>query len=232
MVDGNYLLSDKFRQDALNLPYINSGYYIDSSTGANGLLSFIFSKHYQTINKTIPVDDYVDEDDEVPEETIDDVTTSLPYTQIVSYVPIFRLRYALNSSNQQMHSLALDWEKEIIHYLTEEFHSKLIKISASVSTSISDTISKQARTEGPFMAITLLIFFIFVCFFISIQGNFHTSVGYLSLCGIISLALSTGATFGFLSLIKIQIIEPMALIVLVIASKFQFIFLLYLFYTI
>jgi len=119
-----------------------------------------------------------------------------------------------------MRSLSLNWEKEVLRYLNEKFQSKLINLSASSSTSIADAISKQAHHEGPFMSIMLLIFFIFVCFFISIQGNFHTSVGYLSLCGIISLALSSGATFGLLTIIRIQIIEPIALIVFVISSKY------------
>jgi len=118
--------------------------------------------------------------------------------------------------------LSLNWEKVISHYLNEKFQSKFINLSVSTSTSIADTIRKQASNEGPFMAIMLLIFFIFVCFFISIQGNFHTSVGYLSLCGIISLVLSSGTTFGLLSIIKIPIIEPMTLLIFVVASKFKF----------
>jgi hypothetical protein len=217
MIDGNYLLSDKFRQDALNLQYIPSGIYFDSLTGANGISSFIFGKNYQVINTTLPEVDYDDEE----EEEENDVTTPRSLREIVSYVPIFRIRYGLNVSNNEMRSLALNWEKEVLRYLNEKFQSKLITLFASTSTSINDAISKQANTEGPFMAIMLLIFFIFVCFFISIQGNFHTSVGYLSFCGIISLALSSGATFGILSLLRIPIIEPMALIVFVIASKLK-----------
>jgi hypothetical protein len=218
VIDGNYLLSNRFRQDALNLKYIPSGIYFDSLTGANGVGSFIFGKDYQVINTTSPGVDYEDEEEEEEE---DSVTTPAVVTEIISYIPIFRLRYSLNVSNDQMRSLSIHWEREILRYLNENFQSKLITLSASTSTSITDTISKQAHTEGPFMAIMLLIFFIFVCFFISIQGNSHTSVGYLSLCGIISLALSSGATFGLLSLFRIQIIEPMTLIVFVIASKFK-----------
>jgi hypothetical protein len=120
-----------------------------------------------------------------------------------------------------MRYLSINWEREVLRYLNERFQSTLINLSVSASTSIADTVSKQAHHEGPFMTIILLIFFIFVCFFISIQGNFHTSVGYLSLCGIIGLALSSGATFGLLSVIGIQIIEPMAILVFIIASKFK-----------
>ncbi|CAF4435477.1 unnamed protein product, partial [Adineta steineri] len=39
----------------------------------------------------------------------------------------------------------------------------------------------------------------------------------LPICGLFSIALSTGATFGILSLFRIQIIEPMALLVFIIA---------------
>ncbi len=217
VIDGNYLLSDKFRQDALNLKYIPSGIYFDSLTGANGIGSFIFGKDYKVINKTSDVD----YDDEEEEEEGEDNNSPAPVvaTEIVSHVPIFRLRYSLNVSNDQMRSLSIKWEREVLRYLNEKFQSELITVSASTSLSITDTIGKQAHHEGPFMAITLLIFFIFVCFFISFQGNCHTSVGYLSLCGIISLVLSTGATFGLLSIFRIQIIEPMTLIVFVVASK-------------
>lgn len=219
MVDGNYLLSNLFRESALNLKHNPSGYYVDSSSGANGLASFIFGKYHQVINTTLPTDDYDDVEEEEEEETVDDVTTPSPIISIVSYVPVFRLRYALNSSNQEMLTLGLKWEKELYSYLTQKYQSKLIKLSVSASTSIADTINKQAHHEGPYMTIMLLVFFIFVCLFISLQGNFQTSVGYLSLFGIISLALSTGATFGFISLIRIQIIEPMALIIAAIACK-------------
>ena len=103
--------------------------------------------------------------------------------------------------------------------MNEKFQSSLIHISPSTSTAITDIVGKQARDEGPLMTIMLLIFFIFVGFFISIEGNFHTSVGYLSLCGVINLALASGATFGLLSVLRFEIIEPMALIVFAVASK-------------
>ncbi|CAF3528012.1 unnamed protein product [Rotaria sp. Silwood1] len=214
LIDGNYLLSDIFRQDASYLKRKPDEIYFDSSTGANGISSFIFSKHHQFMNVTSPESDYVDEEEE--QEYLD-VTTQATLTEIISYVPIFRLRYSLNVTTNEMRYLSTIWENEVLRYLNEKFQSKLIYLSVSGSTSISDAVSKQARNEGPFIAIMLLIFFIFVCFFISIQGNFHTSVGYLSLCGIISLALSSGATFGLISIFKIQIIEPMALIVFVVA---------------
>jgi hypothetical protein len=223
MIDGNYLLSKKFRQDALKLPYIPSGIYFDSMTGANGIGSFIFGKDYQVINITLPEEDY-DEDEEQEDGDTEDLTTiKVPSTiEIVSYVPIFRLRYALNVSNDELRHLSMHWEREILRYLNEKFQSTLINFSASTSTAVSDTVGKQARDEGPFITIMLLIFFIFAGFFISIQGNFHTSVGYLSICGVINLALSSGATFGLLTILKFQIIEPMALIVFVIASKFEY----------
>jgi hypothetical protein len=176
----------------------------------------MFGKNYQVINTTLHDEDYEDE-----EEEDTDVATSPALTEIISYVPVFRLRYSLNISNNEMRSLSLNWEKEVLRYLNEKFQSKLINFSASTSTSINDAITKQSHNEGPFLAIMFLIFFIFVCFFISIQGNFHTSVGYLSLCGIISLGLSSGATFGLLSVLRIQIIEPIALLFFVISSKFE-----------
>lgn len=213
MVDGNYLLSSKFRQDALQLPYIPTGIYIDSSTGENGIDTFIFGKNYQVINVTSSDADYQDDEEE------DDEPTPVVFTQIVSHVSVFRLRYALNISNDRMRALSIDWEKAVLHYLTEQFQSNLISVFPSTSTAITDTINKQAHNEGPFMAITLLIFLIFVCFAISIQGNSQTSVGYLSVCGIVSLMLSTGATFGILAIFRIDIIEPMALIIFVVASK-------------
>ena len=222
VVDGNYLLSDKFRQDALLLPHIKSGIYFDSLTGANGLSSFIFSKDYKILNTTLPEEDYVDEEEE-KEEGEEGEEVSEPkqakFIEVVSYVPLFRIRYSLNISTDEMRSLALQWEREVLRYLNEKFHSSLIHISPSTSTAITDTVGKQARDEGPFMAIMLLIFFIFVGFFISIQGNSHTSVGYLSLCGVINLALASGATFGLLAVFQFQIIEPMALIVFAVASK-------------
>ena len=220
VIDGNYLLSNKFRQDISQLPFIPSGMYFDSSTGANGISSFIFSKHFRTMNVTLPEADYVDDEEEV-EENVDITTTPPPSKEIVYYVPIFRLRYSLNVSNDEMQHLSMQWEREALRYLNEIFQSKIITVSASSSTAISDAVSKQARDEGPFMAIMFLTFSIFVCFSISIQGNFHTSVGYLSLCGIISLALSSGATFGLLTVVRVQLIEPMALIVFVVASKFE-----------
>ncbi|CAF1964308.1 unnamed protein product [Rotaria magnacalcarata] len=213
IVDGNYLLSDRFRQDFAYIKYESSEIYFDTATGANGIAPFIFSRNYQTINATSPDSDYVDES----EGTNDEATTEASLTEIISYVPLFRLRYSLNITTDETRRLSAAWENEAINYLNEKFQSRLISVAVSSSTAISDTVSKQASDEGPFIAIMLLIFFIFVCFFISVQGTFHTSVGYLSACGIISLILSSGATFGLLSLLRVQIMEPMALIVFVIA---------------
>jgi hypothetical protein len=195
VIDGNYLLSDIFRRDAANLAFKPSGIYVDSFTGANGISSFIFGKNYQVINITLPENDYTDGEND--ETDVSETTTEAPLKEIISYVPLFRLRYSLNISTDEMRSLAMSWER-------------------------SDAVSKQARDEGVYMTIMLLIFFALVCLSISIEGNFHTSIGYLSLCGIISFTLSSGATFGILSVVRIEIIEPMALIVLVVASKFQF----------
>ncbi|CAF0971101.1 unnamed protein product [Adineta steineri] len=219
MIDGNYLLSDKFHKDALNLRYVESGIYFDSLTGANGLASFIFGKDFKIINATLPEVDYdeEEEEEEVGEPEDLPVVKHTSSEKTISYVPIFRIRYSLNISNDHMRHLSTQWEREVLHYLNEKYQSNLIEISPSTSTAITDTVGKQARDEGPFMAIMLLIFFIFVGFFISIQGNFHTSVGYLSICGVLNLALATGATFGLLSVFKIQIIEPMALIIFVVA---------------
>ena len=71
------------------------------------------------------------------------------------------VRYSLNVSNDEMRSLSLQWEREALRYLNEKFQSSLIHISPSTSTAITETVGKQARDEGPFMAIMLLIFFIF-----------------------------------------------------------------------
>jgi hypothetical protein len=220
VIDGNYLLSDIFRRDAANLAFKPSGIYVDSFTGANGISSFIFGKNYQVINITLPENDYTDGEND--ETDVSETTTEAPLKEIISYVPLFRLRYSLNISTDEMRSLAMTWERESLRFLNEKFQSKLIILSASSSTAISDAVSKQARDEGVYMTIMLLIFFALVCLSISIEGNFHTSIGYLSLCGIISFTLSSGATFGILSVVRIEIIEPMALIVLVVASKFQF----------
>jgi len=217
VIDGNYLLSERFRDVALNLEYIPDGMYIDSFTGANGLDSFIFGKGYQIINQTSSEPDYVDPEEEEENEEVIELETK----KIISYVPIFRLRYSLNVSNEHSRLLALKWEQEVSRYLTETYHSSLLNLSFSVSTSITDAITKQAHIDGSYLAIMILIFFIFVCFFISIQGNFHTSVGYLSLCGIINLALSSGSTFGLLAIFQIDLIEPLSFLVFAVASMCQ-----------
>ena len=220
MIDGNYLLSKKFRQEALRLPYLSTGIYIDSTDGANGIASFIFGKNYRTANVSAPEVDYEDdEEDEEGEESRSKTTTPAPMTEIVSYVPLFRLRYALNVSTKEMHQLAVRWEREVLRSLTEDYRTDLLEISASTSTAISDLVSQQAREEGTFLVILFSVFFLFVCASISLQGNARTSVGYLSLCGIVSFVFSSGATFGLLAVLRLSIIEPMALLLFVVASK-------------
>jgi hypothetical protein len=132
---------------------------------------------------------------------------------------VFRLRYALNASTVEKHQWSVQWERKVLRYLNEEYQSNVIHISASSSTAISDVVTKQARDEGGYLGILFAVFFVLICVSITVQGNSHTSVGYLSLCGIASLTLSSGATFGVLTMVGIEIIEPMALVVFIIASK-------------
>lgn len=216
VIDGNYLLSKKFRDEALRLPYLSTGIYIDSTDGANGISTFIFGKAYRTANVSAPEVDYVDEEEE---EAGMKTSPPAPMTEIVSYVSVFRLRYALNVTTTAMSQLAVQWEREVLRSLNDNFNSTVIDFSASTSTAISDLVSQQAREEGTFLVILFSVFFLFVCSSISIEGTRHTSVGYLSLFGIISFVLSSGATFGLLTVLKISIIEPMALLVFVVASK-------------
>lgn len=224
MIDGNYILSETFRQDILNLHPPKNEYYFDSS-GSNGIPSFMFGKNYHLTNATPIISDYDDgEDNEEHLNSTLSVNTSLE--KIISYVPLFRLRYSLNISTPEMRQLAIEWEREVLRYLNKEYKSLLIDLFPSTSTAITDVIMKKAHEEGLYMSFMILIFFILFCLFISIQGNFHTSVGYLPICGIISIALSTGATFGLLALFHVQIIEPMALLVLIVTSKLRRVFVL------
>ena len=214
VIDGNYLTSNKFLQDFSRLPYITKGIYVDSMTGANGFASFIFGKSYQRMNVSSADADYDDGETQpsmpMPEALLE---------EIVSYVPVFRLRYALNASTVEKNQLSVQWERQVLRYLNEEFQSNVIHISASTSTAISDVVTKQARDEAGYLGILFAVFILLVCVSISVQGNSHTSVGYLSLCGIVSLTLSSGATFGVLTVVGIEIIEPMALVVFIIASR-------------
>jgi hypothetical protein len=218
IIDGNYILTEKFRGNMLNLHPPKSGYYSDTSSGANGIPGFMFGKNYHLINATPFTSDY-DEDEEDGEHDNMKSTTEIPLEEIISYVPLFRLRYSLNTSTPEMRQLAIRWEREALRYINENYQSLLIDILPSTSTAITDTIANKAHEEGLYMSLMILIFFILSWFFLSIQGNSHTSVGYLPLCGIISIGLSTGATFGLLSLFRIQIIEPMAFLVFIVASK-------------
>jgi len=181
----------------------------------------MFGKDYHLINFTQINSDYEENEEN------DDLRENIPVTseKIISYVSLFRLRYSLNTSTIEMRQLAIQWERELLRYFNEEYQSKLIDVFSLTSTAIADTITKKAHEEGLYMTLIILIFFILYSFFLSIQGNFHTSVGYLPFCGIISIGLSTGATFGLLSLFGIQLIEPMTLLVFIVISKLKKFFL-------
>ena len=222
IVDGNYILTDRFRQDLSHLLPPKHDYYFDT-TGANGIPAFMFGKNIRLINVTQAPSDYVDEEEEEEQgkdaDNTSTVTVETTVDTVISYVPLLRLRYSLNVSTDEMRRLAIQWEYEIYRYLTEEYHSELIDIFPSISTVMTETITKKAHVEGIYVSSMIFIFFILYHLFLSVQGNAHTSVGYLPFCGILSIALSTGATFGILSLLRIPIIEPMALLVFVVVSK-------------
>ena len=220
-IDGNYILTDTFRRDILNLQPPKNGYYIDSS-GANGIPAFMFGKVVQLTNSTPTGTDYEDDEDDVPGHgsTIIPVDVETPVRQTITYVPVLRMRYALNTSVPLMRQLAADWEREALRYLTEEYRSNLITILPSSAAAINESVTKNAHAEGLFLGIVMLIFLILVCGFLSVEGNLHTSVGCLPFCGIISIALSTGASFGLLTVFRIQIVEPLALLAFILASKF------------
>jgi hypothetical protein len=212
MIDGNYILTEQFYQDISHLLAPKHGYYYDASSGANGIPEFMFGKDYQLINATKINSDYEDQDDS--EEILE---TS--FEEIISYVSLIRLRYSLNTTTNEMQQLAIEWEREVLRYLNEEYKSILIDLFPSTSTAISETITKKAHEEGLYMTLMIVIFFIVYYLVLSIQGNFHTSIGYLPFCGLIGIGLSTGATFGVLSIFRIQLIEPMALLVFIVISK-------------
>ncbi|CAF3412727.1 unnamed protein product [Rotaria sp. Silwood1] len=214
VIDGNYILSNKFRQEMFNLLPPKHGYYFDT-TGANGVPEFMFGKNYYLTNALPIGSDYEEEEEEEPDDSAKIVQTTSD--KIISYVPLFRLRYSLNTSTLEMRQLAIDWEREVFRYLNEDFKPNSIEIFPLTSTAASDVITKKAHDEGLYMMIMFLIFFVLLCLFISIQGNFHTSVGYLPLCGILSIGLSTGATFGLISIFRIKLIEPMVLLVFIVA---------------
>lgn len=215
IVDGNYILTDRFRQDLSHLLPPKNDYYIDT-TGANGIPGFMFGKKIQLINVTQTPSDYEDDEEEQKDA---DVVIEPTVESVISYVSRLRLRYSLNTSTPEMLRLSKQWEYEVYRYLTEEYQSELIDLFPSISTVMTETITKKAHAEGIYMLSMVLIFFILYHLFLSVQGNSHTSVGYLPFFGMISIALSTGATFGILSLLRIPIIEPMALLVFVIVRK-------------
>jgi hypothetical protein len=187
----------------------------------------MFGKGYLLTNATSVVADYDEEEEEEEEEDgkvaakYSTSTAVAPLEQIISYVPLFRLRYSLSTSTPEKRQLAMLWEREALRYLTYEYESKLIDILPSTSKAIPDTIVQKAHDEGLYMSLMILVFLFLVCVFLTIQGNRHTSVAYLPFFGMISIALSTGATFGVLSLCGIHVIEPMALLVFIVASKFS-----------
>lgn len=225
MIDGNYLLSKTFRQDFSNLSPPKNGYFLDGD-GANGIPDFIFGKHYRVINVTVAESDY---DEEIENQVLNEVgiTTSSSIDvepsmlQIISYVPLFRLRYALKSSTPEWHRLAVEWERAALKFLNENYQSKFLDLSVSTSTAIPDAIAKKSHEEGLYLAIVLLTFFALVFILSSLQGNRLTSLGLFPICVLLNIALATGATFGLLTVLQVQIIEPMALIVLVVSRKFD-----------
>ena len=220
IIDGNYILTDRFRQDLSHLIPPKYDYYFDTS-GANGIPGFMFGKDYQLTNATESQSEYTDDEDEDDNDAAAATGEHVAANpvQIISHVSLLRLRYSLNTSTPEMRQLALQWEREVYRYLNEEYHSELIDLFPSISTVITETITKEAHEEGLYMCLMILIFFVLFYLLLTIQGNTHTSVGYLPLFGILSIGLSTGATFGLLSLFQIQIIEPMALLVFVMISK-------------
>lgn len=213
MIDGNYLLSETFRQALSNLSPPANGYYVDNH-GANGIVPFIFGKNYKIINATLTDADYED-DEEI--SNVSQLTTTTNVVQIISHVPLFRLRYSLKSSTFESKQLALKWERKAMEFLTEHYQSSLIELAVSTSNSINETVTKKAHAEGIFLALTFVLFLVFVHFLSSIEGNRLTSVGFLPIFGLISIVLSTGTTFGFLTLFQVEIVEPMALIVFAVA---------------
>ena len=135
------------------------------------------------------------------------------------HASLLRLRYTLNISTEQMKQHALEWERQILKYLTEDYQSNLIEIYPSTSTALPDMIKKTSEDEGVYLALMILVFMIVYHIVVSFQGNSHTSIGYLPFFGIISTILSTGSTFGILTLCQMSVLEPMALLVLVMISK-------------
>jgi hypothetical protein len=201
---------------------MSNGIYIDVTNGANGIASFLFGKNYRVTNVTSPELDYDVDDDDDDDNDYDlsmKTTPSARLTEIVSYVPLFRLRYSLDVSTSSMEQMSKQWERAALRSLNENFRSNSIELSVSTSTAVTDLVSRQARDDAIYLALLFVIFFILVCICLTCQGNRHTSVGHLSLCGLMNFFLSSGATFGLLTLMKIVLIEPMALLVFVLASK-------------
>lgn len=173
----------------------------------------MFGKNIQLINATQTQSDYQDDEDD------NDEVIEATMERIISHASVLRLRYSLNTSTSEMRQLAIQWEYESYRYLLEEYQSELIDLYPSISTVLTETITKKAHAEGLYMCFMVLIFSVLFHLFLGVQGNAHTCVGYLPFCGILNIGLSTGATFGILTLCRIPIIEPMALLVFVLISK-------------
>lgn len=229
IIDGNYVLTNKFREEMVFLRPPKHGYYMESS-GANGIPEFMFGKNYQVVERTYTPPDY-QEDEQEEAETGTETHTEDPehfssttafetqLEKVISYVPLFRLRYSLSSFTAERRQLSVDWERKVFTFLSRNYKSKIIDVYVSTSTAIYDSITKEAHGEGAYMLLMFTAFFILLCLFISIQGNLHTSVSYLPVFGVISICLSTGATFGLISIFRVKVVEPMTLLVFIIASK-------------
>ena len=195
VIDGNYILTDRFHQDLPFLRVPKDGLFIDAVTSSNGVLGFLFGKTYQIINATDSTLDYEDHEEQSE-------ITPVKIEEIISHASLLRLRYTLNISTEQMKQHALEWERQILKYLTEDYQSNLIEIYPSTSTALPDMIKKTSEDEGVYLALMILVFMIVYHIVVSFQGNSHTSIGYLPFFGIISTILSTGSTFGILTLCK------------------------------
>ncbi|CAF5066354.1 unnamed protein product, partial [Rotaria sp. Silwood1] len=67
VIDGNYILSNKFRQEMFNLLPPKHGYYFDT-LGANGIPEFMFGKNYYLTNALPIGSDYEEEEEEEEKE--------------------------------------------------------------------------------------------------------------------------------------------------------------------
>lgn len=216
MIDGGYILADQFLQRPSETKLPQHGYLMDGSDRA-GIPEFMFGKHFQVINETWDFD-YSDDEES-------NVTLEIKPEQIISTARLLRIRYTLNVSTPIMTRLSIGWERQIFRYLTEEFQSNLIDIYVITSTSINDSIMKRAHQEGPCLLIMVIIFLVLSLISILSEGNSLTSIGILSVCTLINIVLCTGSTFGLLTIVHIDLIEPMSLLIIVVISKTEIPFL-------